>query len=439
MSFSLADANVVYVATDQIDRYENNPKLHDEIQLRMLEASVRRSKHLNPLLLTSALTIIAGHARYEVALRLGLAVVPVIILPHLTEADSIALRIADNAISEKGRWSLDLLSQQIELLSSIELDFNHIEIGFETPEIDRLILGRAKEAEVEAFVPEPERAEPSVSRPGDIISIGPHSIGCGDARDQDFIRVLLARRLAGAIITDMPWNLPACFISNNGRKQFSDFVMASGEMTDIQFRAFTDEVLAVQSEFARPGALIYQFIDWRSVEVMISSGRKHIGDLVNICVWVKQNGRMGSPYRSRHELVCVFRRNGGKARDNVRLGAFGRNRTNIWEYQAPSGIGGESDKLTMHPTCKNVQMIADAILDCTDRGDVILDPFLGSGTTLLAAHRTGRAGIGIELDPHYVDLAVRRCQEIVGQPALMADGATFDDAALSRRDGGSHE
>lgn len=433
MSFSLADASVVDIPIHQINRYENNPKLHDELQLRMLEASVRRSKHLNPLLLTTALTIIAGHARYEVALRLGLAVVPAIILPHLSDADSIALRIADNAISEKGRWSLELLSQEIELLSSIELDFNPIEIGFETPEIDRLFIGQADAPTDESPVPEPARTEPSVSRQGDIISIGPHVVGCGDARDRDFVRSLLAKRLAGAVITDMPWNLPASFISNKGQKQFSDFVMGSGEMTDSEFRSFTHEVLALQSEFARPGALIYQFIDWRSVEVMISSGRRQVGDLVNICVWVKQNGRMGSPYRSRHELVCVFRKNGGKARDNVRLGVFGRNRTNIWEYQAPSGIGSERDKLAMHPTCKNVQMIADAILDCTDRGDVVLDPFLGSGTTLLAAHRTARAGVGVELDPYYVDLAVRRCEELVGEPARMADGTTFSDAALIRR------
>jgi hypothetical protein len=432
MKLDLAACVVTDLPLGVIQPYKQNPREHPEKQLKMLEASLRRSRYMSPLLLTAAHILIAGHARYLVAQRVGLATVPVIVLPHLSDADAVALRIADNAISEKGAWSLDLLSKEIQLLSSLDLDFKPIEIGFETPEVDRIILGRSQITEADDIPPVTSFAD-CIARPGDVFTIGNHSIACGDARDRTLIGGILAGTQAGAVITDMPWNLPANFISNKGRNKFSDFMMVSGEMTDQQFRTFTAEALEVQSEFSRPGALVFQFIDWRSVDMMISTGKVQFGHLINICVWVKQNGRMGSPYRSRHEFVCVFRNKGGKSIDNVQLGVFGRNRTNVWEYQAPSAFGSDRDQNEMHPTCKNVQMIADAILDCTDRGEIVLDPFLGSGTVVLAAHQTGRVGIGIELDPRYVDLAVRRAEKAVGSVARSSDGLTVAELRDLRR------
>jgi DNA modification methylase len=177
---------------------------------------------------------------------------------------------------------------------------------------------------------------------------------------------------------------------------------------------------------------MFQFIDWRSVELMISVGKRVAGPLVGLCIWVKPTKGMGAPWRSQHELICVFRCGAGKSKDNVKLGAFGRNRSNVWPFDAPTGFGPERAKLKIHPTCKNESMIAEAIMDCTDRGDVILDAFLGSGTTVLASHRTHRIGVGIELDPHYVDLAIRRVAEEVGQPAMHQSGKTFDQLSVER-------
>lgn len=436
--FNLSEYPIVDLPIPQIVPYANNPRIHNHRQVEMLEASIRKFGMVNPILVTPDKELIAGHGRLIAAQKMGMQTIPAITLPHLTPAEVKALRIADNAIALKGEWSVELLSQELEIVTSHELGIMPVELGFETGEIDFHIEAARNlgviETEIEA-PEEPIRSKPAVSRVGDIFAIGPHKVICGDARDHEVYQSLLGDRLVDAVISDQPWNLPAKAISGLGTPKHADFLMASGEMTADEFADFTGTVLATQACFSSPGALVFQFIDWRSVDVMIASGKAKVGDLINICVWVKQSGGMGSRWRSQHELVCVFRKPGAKSKNNVQLGVYGRNRTNIWEYQAPTGFGSQRKKLEMHPTCKNEKMIADAIMDCTDRGDIVLDAFLGSGTTILAAHQTGRIGVGIELDPYYIDLSVSRIAEATGEVPIDADGRTFEELHVERSNG----
>lgn len=429
-NFALERCHVEYRPIDWFRTLGDNPRLHSSKQRSMLEASALRTRHINPLLAKPDGSLISGELRLQVAIDLGLTNVPVIILSHLSEAETLALRIADNAIADKSEWSIELLAKHFELISTLDMTIEPIELGFETAEYDQIRLGSG--STVQDPVAEPDRSRPTVARPGDVFHVAGHTVVCGDSRDPAIYEEAFAGKVAAAIISDQPWNLPASFISGKGKTKFEDFAHASGEMSMDEFERFTDEVLACQARFSAPGSLVAQFIDWRSVDLMIRCGRRTVGDLINICVWVKQNGRFGSPWRSRHELICVFRRGGGKVTDNVKLGKYGRNRTNVWEYDAPTIFGSQRTKLALHPTCKNEAMIADFIRDCTDRGDIVLDAFLGSGTTALAAQQSGRFCVGIEIDPHYVDLAIRRLTELSGEPAYLSDGTTFDDLAKLR-------
>lgn len=432
---NLAKCPIIDLPLEQAVPYERNPRKHSERQLQMIEASFRRFDMINPILVTPDYEVIAGHGRLIVAARMGMKSIPAIVLPHLTEAEVKAYRIADNQIALKGEWSIELLASEIELIASLDLDFDPIEIGMETGEVDFLIESAKSNQQAHLESPpvvEPDRNIPAVSRLGDLFMIGRHKVICGDTRDREVFERLMDGRRANAVISDMPWNLPANFISGMGETKHPDFPTAHGEMSRPQFRAFTGEVLANQALFSEPGAYHLQWIDWRSLDVMIDAGKNEVGELVNICVWVKPSGGMGSLWRSRHELICAFRTPGGKSKNNVQLGVHGRNRTNVWEYASPSGFGPERAKLKLHPTCKNEKMIADAIMDITDRNDLVLDACLGSGTTILAAHQTGRIGVGIELDGWYVDLAVGRIAEAVGAPAIHADGQTFDELRDAR-------
>lgn len=425
----------VVLAIDRIKPYPNNPKLHPEKQLAMLEASFKRFGMINPILVAPDGELIAGHARYLAAKRMGLASLPAVLLPHLSEAERRAYRIADNRISEKGEWSVELLSREIKLIKTMEVNISPLEIGFEGPEFDKILFASASDEGAVEQVAEPHRDRPAVSRPGDIFSFGDrHRIGCFDAKQRSSFELLLNGERASAVISDQPWNLPASFISGKGKTKHPDFHEAAGEMTRGEFLEFTGTVLRNQAACCLPGALIYQFIDWRSVDVMIEAGKREVGELINICVWSKQSGRFGSPYRSQHELICLFRAPGGKSKDNVQLGKFGRNRTNIWHYDAPSAFGRDHADLQSHPTAKNLRMIADAILDCTDEGDIVLDAFLGSGTTVLAAEKVGRRGFGIEIDPWYADLAIRRLSELTGIEPVHQSGLTFAALKATRQE-----
>lgn len=420
---------VEYLPIGDIKEYDRNPRLHPKAQLKKLERSIGTTGQLNPLLVDENRVIIAGHARFKVALMLGMSHIPVIILSHLSEAQKRAYRIADNKIQEGGEWHAALLLEEVEFVLASDDVIDLEDYGFDVTEID-ILAGYTGHADAETkveSVPPVDRTRPAIAQSGDLWLVGHHRIHCGDSLDDKSFGAVMGGQKAHAVVADMPWNVPIKgHVSGLGKVQHPEFAMMAGELSRQEFREKIRQSFELQAAWAHPGALHYQFIDWRSVADMILAGEKVHDSLINLAVWVKPNGGMGALLRSRHELCCIFRGKGGRHRNNVQLGKHGRYRTNVWEYAAPSGFGSERDNLEFHPTCKNVAMIADAIMDCTKQGDIVLDPYVGSGTTILAADRCGRVGYGIEIDPYYVDVALKRLHEQTGLEPRLANDRDFE-------------
>jgi len=267
------------------------------------------------------------------------------------------------------------------------------------------------------------------SRPGDVWALGPHRLLCGNALDSASYQNLMAGELAEMVFSDPPYNVR---IDGNvcglGRVRHREFAMASGEMKEADFTAFLRTAFEQLAANSTNGAIHFVCMDWRHLAEMLGAGRSVYSELKNLVVWSKTNAGMGSFYRSKHELVFVWKVGAAAHVNNFELGQHGRHRTNVWDYAGVNTIRpGRLEELAMHPTVKPVALVADAIKDCSRRNGIILDPFVGSGTTLIAAHRTGRRARGIELDPIYVDVAVRRWQTYTGKPAtLLATGKSFE-------------
>jgi DNA modification methylase len=267
---------------------------------------------------------------------------------------------------------------------------------------------------------------------GDVWLLHRHRVLCGSALDAAVFAALMGAEQAAMVFTDPPYNVRIDgHASGLGAVHHRPFPMASGEMDSAEFTAFLAKAFRNLAAFSVDGSLHYIFMDWRHVEDLLAASREPYGEPKNLCVWVKDNAGMGSLYRSQHELVFVFKNGRNGHRNNVQLGQFGRNRTNVWRYPGANSFarcGEEGNLSALHPTVKPVAMVADAMLDCSARGDIVLDAFLGSGTTVIAAERTGRRCFGMELDPGYVDTIVRRWQVLTGGSARhAASGRSFDD------------
>jgi DNA modification methylase len=363
--------------------------------------------------------------------------VPTLCLDHLTPAQARAFMIADNKLVENADWDDQLLAQQLKDLSLIGLDFSLELTGFEMGEIDLRIQSLEEVSDrlndPADAVPE-VMAGPAVSKIGDLWRLGRHCLLCGSTLDTAAFTALMADERASVVFTDPPYNVPIDGHAGGlGAIHHRPFPMASGEMDRSEFTAFLRQAFRNLAAFSIDGALHYICIDWRHLDELLVAGRDAYSELKNLCVWVKDNAGMGSLYRSQHELVFVFKHGRNGHRNNVQLGQFGRNRSNVWHYPGANSLsrsGAEGNLLALHPTVKPVAMVADAILDCSARGEVVLDGFLGSGTTLIAAERTGRRCYGLELDPGYVDTTIRRWQGLTGGSARhAASGRPFDDLA----------
>jgi DNA modification methylase len=415
----------------------DNARLHPERHVKQLATSIATFGFNCPVLVDGDNKIVAGHGRLLAAKSLGWSDVPVIRLQHLTPHQVRAYRIADNRLTDCSTWDERLLAEQLKYLSEAELDFDIEAIGFEMPEIDLRIqsLGDLDDAPTAADI-EPS-SEPPVTQLGDVWQLGAHRIICGDALQAATYDVLLGTHRAAMVFSDPPYNVPiAGHVGGNGRLHHAEFAMASGEMSTEAFTDFLGQVLRRMRAACVEGALMYVCMDWRHLIELSAAGQANALELKNVCVWDKGCGGMGSFYRSQHELVFVYKVGTAKHTNNVQLGRFGRNRTNVWNYPGINSFArntGEGNLLALHPTVKPVALVADAILDACERGDRVLDPFLGSGTTVIAAEQTGRIAYGIELDPKYVDVAVRRWQRLMGQHATHAEsGHTFDQLAQQR-------
>ena len=284
-------------------------------------------------------------------------------------------------------------------------------------------------------VPCIDSATPPVSEPGDLWCLGEHRLLCGDATDAAAFKTLMGDDRAQMVFIDPPYNVPIDgHVCGSGAIKHREFAMASGEMTEDEFTTFLKNVFRQITRHSEDGSIHFVCMDWRHLHEIVSAGRAVYSDLKNLCVWNKDNGGMGSLYRSKHELVFVFKHGDARHINNVELGRHGRYRTNVWDYPGVNTLrNGRLEELAMHPTVKPVQLVADAILDCSTRGSIILDCFGGSGTTLVAAEQTRRHARLMELDPHYVDVIIQRYQQTTGNTVFHEySGKTFEEMAPER-------
>jgi hypothetical protein len=399
-----------------------------------LKRSLQTYGCVTPVLVDEQLRVIQGWQLVEAARELGWRTLPTLAIAALSAAQIRMLRITLNKLQEGTEWDTAALRLEFEEILSLEMDLDLTISGFEMAEID-LIFADESDEEDEPSIAEPDRDQPSIARLGDVFQCREHRILCGDARDQAAYDRLLGDERVRLTITDPPFNVAIQgHVSGKGQHHHREFVMASGEMSTDEFEAFLSEFMGLVHQHALPGALSFIFMDWRHLQSLLTVGDTVFDDLLNLCVWSKTNAGMGSLYRSQHEMVALFKSGTASHINNVQLGQFGRNRTNIWNYAGMSSFGSDRDEaLAMHPTVKPVQMIADAILDVSNRNDLVLDPFLGSGTTLIACEKTHRVCRSIELDPYYVDVAIRRWQTHTGESAIhIESGLTFDELAEAR-------
>ena len=435
----MPNLQIEYTPIYALHAQRQNARTHSKRQIRQIADLIERFGFCNPILVDDDRTILAGHGRVKAAELLGLANVPTVRLSHLSETDKRAYVIADNRLGEKAGWDRDLLA--IELQSLIDIGFEVELTGFEMPEID-LLLDEALEAAgltpaADDELPEKSQ-DPPTSRLGDLWILGKHRLLCGDARDPACYAQLLGGRPVDLVFTDPPYNVPINgHVSGNGRVRHREFAMASGEMSEPEFTRFLSTTLGLAVNASRDGALHFVCMDWRHLFELLSAGRVLYDGLLNLCVWNKDNGGMGSFYRSKHELVAVFKVGSVPHVNNVELGRHGRNRTNVWDYAGVNTFkAGRLDELATHPTVKPVALVADVLRDASRRSDLVLDPFAGSGTTLIAAEKTGREACALEIDPTYADVIVQRWQSYTGRPALLgATGATFEELTEQRQIG----
>ena len=432
----MSQLQITYRQVSALHARCNNPRTHSRKQIAQVASSIQRFGFTNPVLIDDHDGIVAGHGRVEAAKLLNMMEVPTVCLRDMSEADVRAYVIADNKLAENAGWDRDLLKQEFKYLSELDIDFDMTLTGFDLAEIDGLIDGvtsaDAKPDPTDNIPAIPET--PAITRAGDVWRIGRHRLICGDATDPDVYPALLAGEKAAMVFCDPPYNVRIDgHVSGLGKTKHREFAMASGEMSEAEFTDFLASVFRNLVAASADGAIHFQCMDWRHIGEMLKAGLSTYSELKNLCVWSKTNGGMGSLYRSAHELVFVFKSGTAPHINNVELGRNGRYRTNVWSYAGANSFGTtRDDDLSAHPTVKPVAMVVDAILDCSRRKDIVLDAFAGSGTTLLAAHRTGRRGYGIELDPRYCDVTIRRLQKLSkAQAVRVSDDASFD--ALAER------
>jgi len=427
--------DIEHRASNSLRPNPRNARTHSKGQIRQIADSIKAFGFLNPVLVDEGGTVLAGHGRLAAAQLLGMSGVPTLRIEGLSEAQKRAYVLADNKLAEKAGWDRELLAVELGELADLlpPLDWNLTLTGFEPGEID-LILSDHQDG------PAPEDTVPQgsvdlVTSPGDLWCLGRHRLMCGDARSEADLNLLMAGKRARMAFADPPYNVPvAGHVQGRGRTQHKEFAFASGEMSEAEFVSYLEASLGNAARASVPGAVHYVCMDWRHIAELVAAGRAVYEAMINLCVWSKTSGGQGSFYRSQHELVGVFRTGGGPHQNNVELGRYGRNRSNVWSYPGVNTFGaGRAEALAMHPTVKPVALVADAMRDCTLKGELVLDPFMGSGTTLMAAEKISRCARGLECEPGYIDVAIRRWQAFTCRDAILdGDGRTFTEVEAER-------
>ncbi len=422
---------ILYRSVTSIRGYDGHARKHPEKQIVQLMASMSQFGFAMPLLVDEAGVLIVGHARYEAAGRLGLAEVPVIVADHWSAAQVKAYRLADNQLARHATWDERLL--RIEIQSIIDLDEVSVEVmGWETAEIDVLLSDTGiDDSDPDDDMPVEDALV--VALPGDLWLLGKHRLLCGSSLEPENWSRLMAGAQAAMVLTDAPFNVPVNgHVSGSGRH--TEFAMASGEMSEAEFMTFNETYLRNMTAHLKDGAIVMAFMDHKHLYELMTAGRAAGLHHLNLCVWAKTNGGMGSLYRSQHELVLVLKHGKAPHTNTVQLGKHGRYRTNVWSHAGANSFSSSRDAdLAAHPTVKPVGLLAEAIRDVTRHGEIVLDAFSGSGSTILACERTKRIGYAVEIEPKYIDVAVRRWEAMTGEQAILEGSRqTFADVTAER-------
>ena len=422
---------ILHERIDTLIPWATNARTHSKKQIRQIAASIETFGFTNPVLIDEHRSILAGHGRVAAAKRLGWSEVPCLRLDHMTQDQKRAYVLADNKLAENAGWDSETLAIELGALATADFDFDIGVVGFDAGEIDLII---ESEAPSEPGVPEdeclPDLEEFAITRSGDLWQLGGHRLICGDARERAVFAALMPGETAQMVFCDPPYNVPIDgHVCGTGTIRHREFAMASGEMSRDAFTQFLTDIFGQLAAASDDGSIHFVCMDWRHITEIMTAGGRVYSELKNLIVWAKDNGGMGSFYRSRHELIFAFKHGTAPHINTFGLGQGGRYRTNVWEYRgANSGGAARLDDLALHPTVKPVAMIADALRDCSWRGGVVLDACGGSGSTLIAAEKTARRARLIEIDPLYVDRTIRRWQAMtIDDAVLVATGETFRD------------
>jgi DNA modification methylase len=430
-------SRIELVPLDKLHPYERNARVHSKKQVGQIARSIERFGFTCPLMISDDYMILAGHGRWAAAKQLGMVEVPCVRLSHLTPEERRAYILADNKTALNSTYDVEVLAGELQALG--DLDFDLSLTGFSIHEVDTLIV-QAEEASPKAkldkadVIPVVDDAC-VVTRPGDVWRLGRHRLVCGDARDPAAYDRLLGTEIVDLLMCDVPYNVPVNgHVCGKGSIRHAEFAMASGEMSEGDFIAFLEASLGAAAARCKDGAIGYVFIDWRHYGELTAAAKSVFTEQKNLIVWNKQNAGMGTFYRSKHELIGVYKVGKGEHVNTFGLGGEGRYRTNVWDYPGVTSVGaGRMEALSWHPTVKPVAMIKDALLDCSRRGDIVLDSFGGSGATLIAAQKCGRVARLIELEPRYCDVIITRFQNLTGQMAVLdSDGRSSEDVADER-------
>lgn len=414
------DLIIEYLPPRTLTPCERNARTHSKKQVRQLSDSIKCFGFTNPVIIDDQSMIMAGHCRVQAALLLSLEQVPCVRLSSMSDAQKRAYMLADNKIAINAGWDEALLAEELRFLvdeTPIDIDM----VGFTIAEVDCII---ATDAPVEDGDPDDDKLPGSDTvakrcNRGDIWQLGNHRLVCGDARSNAHIDALMAGEAAQMVFADPPYNVPINgHVSGLGKVKHREFALGSGEMSSDDFTAFLNTSLTVLHDHSVDGSIHFICMDWRHASELLAAGLDVYAEMKNLIVWVKDNGGMGTFYRSRHELIFAFKKGAVPHINTFELGQHGRYRTNVWQYRGVNTLkAGRDEELAMHPTVKPVQMIADAIKDVSARGGIVLDTFGGAGSTLIAAHKTGRRGYVCELDPEYCDVIIARYEAFANDEA----------------------
>lgn len=424
-----------WVSPTSLTLYNRRARRHLKKKLMKLRRAIAEFGWTEPLIVDENGMVLCGAARLTIAIEDGVELVPVVRIDHMSEAQKRAYILASNRLAEEAQWDPALLRQ--ELSGLIELGYDVELTGFDAVEIDMAVSfddGPAEDDNVDL----PDETAKPVSRSGDLWHIAGHRALCGDARDPSSFERLMGEERAQLVFADPPYGCAiAGNVSGHGRVKHQNFLQGAGEQSLPEFaQTLLRPAFRNIAAYSQTAAIAFICTDWRALPHMQDAAEGLFAELKNLIVFAKTNAGMGTFYRSAHELILAYKVSAGKHINNFGLGKR-RHRSNLWTYAGANTFRqGRLEDLAEHSTIKPKKLVADALLDCSKPGGIVLDPFLGSGTTLVACAMTGRVGRGIELDPKYMDVILRRVAEAMGHEPLLDGLRPFSEVKAEREQGG---